>query len=459
MSWRVVSVAVCLAIACGSDDVANDGECKVAEPRHVLTLDPGLSVKSFGSARTRIDDRVYFVVGPLDTPVGSDDSTVVSVGPCGDDARVVAQGAHRIFKDERWPGVVLGELTGPERGVAVLDPDGNEAARLLIANASPSDEWTRFGIIALRSSATIPDASHLQLTPYPADPTSAPTEPAVLLDGVLKPSSLAVIGDTVFILTSERTLRGYDLASGAWTDVATQVESFRASDDGRWLVWRDVPPPESHEVSATYALEVGSGERTMVGPTAGWDEVGSDYLLGNGNGEYGFLAAIIDLPSGTRYELPMFWVVTHRLTTSLWLGNTFGSLFVIDRELDRLEHLSVGGSVSFAAEHLLVRESTANDQLGTVHRVDYDVLETRVVAMRATSDYRELGDGRILTRVGDEDTESRALVVVDPVSLVETPIDEGVVRISDDWWFDAEDGASAYEVERGDHREVWLARP
>lgn len=467
---RAGPVALVLTLGCADDETAADGHCGVGASRHLLTLDPGVSPVVLGGAKTRIGDRVYFIVAPDDADgVGHGATTVFSTGGCGGDVRMVAEEIDAVFGDERWPGQVLAERSGVEHGIVILDPRGADPPRLFIAGASRNDRWTDLGIVGMRESQSFANAGHVQLTDYPGSATEGPTRPRVVLDGVVDAANaFAVVGHAVFVLTaSERTLRRYDLATGTSADLAAQVAGITTSADGRWLIWQQLPetpdvPAPGYEPKLTYLLDIATGAQTSIGSTVDLVEAGSTYVLTRGNGEYGFPSALVDLPSGETSTLPMFHLLLQGLTPDLFLGTDLAGYGIYDRNArDWVVRFQAEATMRYAEDHLLLRQTTVEDPaLGTVLRVDFDVLEPRVVAMRAAHDYRELADGRLLARVGGDEGDSlRELVVVDPVSLEETHLDDDARLIGADWWVDAQDGAVAYYVEREGRIEAWLARP
>ncbi|MCA9689952.1 MAG: hypothetical protein KC636_10110, partial [Myxococcales bacterium] len=142
--------------------------CGQSGPVRLLELGADeLPLTSLGAIR-KIDDRLYFTVGPrarVDTGQSLPwygrpaTSTVYSTGLCGEDPVEIARDVGWLFTDERMPGLVLGcrsttaDLNAPSSyELVALDPEGVSAPRLLIPAAGCFGVgWTDHGVVATES--------------------------------------------------------------------------------------------------------------------------------------------------------------------------------------------------------------------------------------------------------------------------------------------------------------------
>lgn len=490
---------VCAAtlLACGSEPVeyaALEEVCGGPSPVRVLELEADQVVRA--SATIRVQDRVLYVVSRIDAGdpdarySSTAESSVWAAGPCGEAPVQVAAGVENIFTLERWPDVVLGceKATGD---VVVIDPSGVEAPHVVFSATSQDWQgcglsWTDLGLLSLEEYDD--ELGALMLYPYPADPRTETSAPAVLIEPIrIGPSRsvgpgfrgnvLYTYPDEVLALTPEDLLVRVDLDDGAVTTLQTAVAGFAASREGDYLLWQDaaITGGDAEYPEGKVSLrERSTGTEVLLGETSLRFSGLPLWRIESGIvelslGEYANdPKRIFSLPDFDFIEAPGDLYLNFPLSDGRWVVlSIFGvypeAIDLSTGERTRLfpREAKVVGHDDQALKVIEVPccfESDERDD-GPMWRVPIDGSAATKLADRATRPMGQpLGDGRLLGPVGVGAHWLGALVLVEPATRVELRVDDRVHFNSVDQSRVDDEGIVSYSVTDGERSGVYLAR-
>ena len=214
------------------------------------------------------------------------DATIVAVGECGEDRRIVLEGADIV----QAPVAADGPWLACREDTADLfwfDPDGVVPPRQL------SRASTCAGVLVRGRDAFVLRADTRELVRARLEPTNFAVE--TLVDDVIvaphaqePPSRDEPVPDDVFVIRGDRTLVRVDLDTGATQVELEDVGSFSISTDRRWLAWTSRPPDDMP--SAAWLLDRHTGDVQALG-RASWAFVSvvvrDDYAAAWGGNEDG----------------------------------------------------------------------------------------------------------------------------------------------------------------------------
>ncbi|MFV8750536.1 hypothetical protein ACNOYE_08280 [Nannocystaceae bacterium ST9] len=466
--------------------------CGQTDPVQILALDPDRPL-------ARVDDRGIFagrrVVqvnyrgGPqvLSGFLPSDASELWSVGPCGEDPRLLDDSeAHRILTLDAWPERLLDcDLATGE--ISMLDPAGVRPTNVVFETDDcfvwPVDD----GVLTILPHDET--TGTLALLPWPDDPWTATAEPTVILDpvrmqtdsphGTPEREVLGVTDDDYLAITTDDELVAISRLDATLTPIATGVREFDYHSSGRYVVWQSsevTSDPDAgwaegpisltdRQTGMTTQLTVGALAHTFYDPFE-FESAGVLYLRAESN----TIDRFYRLPSLESVDVPEKVIVyrviddTRVLIGDQDLGTGPFRLFdVLTGESTTLfaGNGSVWGWFDDAAVVLEGVQCCIDDDqrdAGRLWRLPF-VGEPELMAERVTVGHRLTGDGRVVTPVDIDDDWVGALVVVDPTTLDERQIDDEVFVFQPSAT-DAIEGDPVvfYTVADRDRRGVWLAR-
>lgn len=470
--------ALLLLSACGPEPVADsepeyDEVCGTRGPHRLFAFEPGEWLHS-PLGDTRIGDRLYFITGTGETWGGvgplPETAKVHSTGLCGEDRRFIADDVRNVFQREQLPGVLFGCRGSVSGDLLVLDPAGTNAPQVLIPNGCWLDEWTEHGIV-LEVEYEEHTASRLLFYPYPTDVHAGPLEPIVLVDPI-EPhrGQLFIDDDEVLALDLDGNLLRIALPDGETTVEQTDVDDFRVSPDGRYLVWEDRLTADDDNkitgkltlrdretgVDTVLALAPSSYQPRRVMPTY----IELTKLDGGGR--------VIALPSLETVELPPNRTLRSQIPERGWLLHGEYDAWYLWDPITREETLittDTGDSLRITADamqQILHRDPAAPwPAPGELWRYPFDGSAPELLARRVVEPWY-LEDGRVYD-VPVVDAEGLGdLVLVDPDTLAEQRIDSHVMPpIRGFGWHTpiVEQDTIAYQVLDGERSGIWIVRP
>ncbi len=486
----VLGVSGAMLLACGSDPVEYaelESVCGAPSPLRILELASDEVVRAGESLR--VQDRVLYVVRHLDKDdpdalySTTAESTVWSMGPCGESPVQLATGIDDIFMLPVWPDVVLGceKATG---NIVVLDPTGAAEPHVVFPGV-PQDwtgcglNWTDFGLLSLEEHDD--EFGALSLYPYPDDPRTGTSAPAVLIDPIrigpgnssgpgFRGNALYTYADEALVLTPEDLVR-IDLADGSASTLQPSVAAVSASRDGQTLLWQDATVtkdspdyPEGkiflRDRSTGGDVLLGEASLRFSGLPLSWLEQGIVQLA---LGAINEPMRIFLLPGLEFVDVAGDQLLNARLADGSWVGSTlFGGY------LERIELPSNARTRLFPrkarvfghdddAVYVLEGSGDLRNE-GAMWRVPLDGSAMTKLADRATRFMARLEDGRLLGPVDAGAFYLASLVLVEPETRNESRIDDRVHFYSIDASRMKEEGIVSYSVADGERSGLYLAR-
>lgn len=226
--------------------------CGSTEPIQLLALAPNETVES--NDPWYLDERIYtsvarhgdrwligvktferefippFIDPEENTPNELVSSRVVSVDECGGDVRVVLEGVHGVrvpTGDEPWTAC------GGDQGLIAFDPD-------VVGSARPHPD--------LFCSADVVDGAFVTMTRGLEDETNwlvlarlavdEPSDITQLVPGFYETLHVVAGSSLRLVDTADDELIEIDVLTGQQRVLRTEVSSWSASDDGRFVQWR-----------------------------------------------------------------------------------------------------------------------------------------------------------------------------------------------------------------------------
>lgn len=467
---RPISILAATLLSCGPEPApAPEFEelCGTESPHRLFALEPEEIVSALGGVR-RIEDRLLFVAGrgteddPLGLPISSEPN-VHSTDLCGQDHVIAAEDIYGFLSElTPWPGALLGCRPDYGGDLYLLDPRGVVPPEL-VPDVGCRGWPSAHGLV--RTEPTGDDVAKLLFFPYATRPTPA-FEPAVLLldDVVDRIRTNQVFADEVLSLTPAGELVRVSLPGGAVTVEQSDVESFHASSDGRWLLWEDARTLDDAHAADVFLRDRHTGVDTLVAHADlrnRWPSFGSDFVrisFGSDIGE-----RFVWLPSLEISDVPAGWHTVHRIPDGRWLVSagfpTTGPLALRDLVTGEQTLLTdMPGAAAVRDDFVdILHGADPNDLFGTgeLWRFRYDGSEPQMVARRAGR-FRPLADGRIVTVIDQDPTGYGRLIAVDPDTLAETLIDERVFTLTFGDIFG--DETIVYQVDDGERSGVWAVK-
>lgn len=497
----VAILAIACMFACGPDTVLRAElveVCGEPSPVRVLELPQGEQPLGLPGAVAQIGERVLWVTGENTFEPNPHDhgyvppahTTVWASGPCGEAATIVAEDVHRVFEAEVWPGEVL--ACDPATGdVLVIDAYGMREPQTVFASVGCDTSWTEYGVVAVvpHDEAT----SALVLHPYAASPWEPAPASSILFEGMRAErrrdaatgfkDTFEVFEHEILALSGSGELVRVPLPAGASAILQMGVKDFRASADGRHVLWQDdemLSDDPEFPASRVSLLDRSSGSDEWVADAAiyeGYADIvegpplHARVQLGRFAGEPTRLVLLdggptIDIPDG-RYPLRPVeggekWLVL------AWHEHALVDPFYVLRTLETgAEALLFEGPAVTSVDDLGIELNDVSwwvdeqpfDQ-GPLVRVPFDTLEPELVAERMSVHRHDLADGRILTALDVAGHFLGDLVIVDPADQSEELVDTDVFAFSTRYnENDVFGDAIAYAVSDGERSGVWLARP
>lgn len=449
-----------LCLACSNDltappPVGTEELCGIEGPVRLLPLDPGktLAAKPLTSVTGEVLGDRYLLTLVLEPDSRRE---IWSVGRCGEDPILLAEGLETQDVVARYaplPSVIFTCQQGLDKFIA-HDPAGEHAAKAVF------EAGGCVGLPNSRGLLTIPApgaSGPLLLQPWPEDPFAAAAEPIVVLDAVEAkgPAAFAALPDEVFVVTKADELVAIDLDDYGVTVLATGASQFDIGLSGRWIVWQGLDQPQG----PIFMLDRESGESTQLGEgelgdsftvTAVLEPLGLLHLRTDSGAEY------LRLPSLATYALPAgaFPLLVIDEARAL-----LGQLLVLDVATNELTPL---GPTSFhSARYHGEGVELLSAEGGELVHWSYSG-EARLMAKRASRGWRVAADQRVFSLSSVDANGRGALVSVDPDTLEERFLANGVHVSSLSLYEDDESGPLlSYAVIDADpeRRGVWLAKP
>lgn len=409
-----------------------DTVCGSAQPHLLLPLQAG-------EHATRLDtlpdsDRVLVSTFWTDPQIVlSDypptlDRTIYSVGPCGEAPEVVASGLSLTSR----VGDTIVACDDGGHGAWWLDPTGVQSPRRLFdawcplratdqgALAVEAAPQERFGTAVLLRSVDDPSASTEVLA------TSVRTSRNTFFGaGSNWTTSVWAKDDRALLLDAQGVLLTVDLASGEAQAELAGVQEFRASGDGRWLLWQADEPAEGDPdtpVSPVFLRDREQpGDVHLLNTHLEWtgNPFVGPYLMVRDDFDglrvfWQSDGAPITLPEGTEVrgllEDDDLWLARRSEggTQELrWSPAEGGAPEVI------VDH---SGTVTRYGEGIEIFDEAAAPFAGegSLHFVPFTGGTPTLVADRVHQSRRRLRDGRILTLVDEDATGHGSLRLLDP---------------------------------------------
>lgn len=448
--------------------------CGQTGPVRVLELAPEERVAALWGLRGS-GERIVVLAGTgegepvfnIPTPASV---TAYSVGRCGEDPVVLGENIVSVREDLRWPGVLLGCRGELQGDLVVLDPAGAAEPGLLVPGGCDGDS-TAHGLVDIEPIDET--TARVLLYPWPADPWDGAGAPIVLLEAVQRVGlywSVRTYEDELFALDAGGAVVRVALADGATEVEQYDALGFSVSQDGRYLLWQD----------ALTSIDDGSG--APVGDLVLRDRVeGGDSVLGQGSfakNRPGFRGdhvriprgpelgervvalpglEVLDLPPGRRFVRALDdgrLVVSSDAFTGPW--------YLMDFQGGEFMVTSSTGSASLGEDALYVwegRDLADPRRPGSYWRYPYDGGPRELLARRMTALSTFLGDERrVVTTLDIGDDWVGRLVLVEPETLAERPIDDRVAAAALLGEAALGPDTIGYSVVDGARSGVWVAR-
>lgn len=481
---------------CGDDVVVEPdfGEvCGADGPFRVLALPPDQQLRF---RPLQIGDRVLYKIGtrgedkPDATSPVFDATAVWSTGLCGESPVKLASDVALFFTIDLWPDEVLGCTAAGD--VVRLDPEGVEPPHVVFADVGQPFGcglgWTPHGLLSVEDHGD--GLGALRLHPYPADPRDEAPPPITLLDPIQAYSEdsgalgTTIIGDVfssfqefVLAITPDDDLVRVELASGIRTTLQPGVSGFKASLDGRYILWQDhvvTDDDERNPGGKLFLRDVTTGvDQFLIERSLGFSswplrwidegivEIGLGYLDQADK-------RVFSLPSLEYVDVPLVQFLIARLSADRWLSwlAFYGYYDLVDPRTATATRLfpRPGKMLYRSADAIDLLDAPnccntpSNRDVAPIWRVAFDGSAPQKLVDRATSFMRRLPDGRYLGPVAPDERWRSPLVVVDPDTRAEQPIDRDVFAYSIDVSRFDDDGLVTYSVSDGDRSGVYLVR-
>ncbi|MEM7156951.1 MAG: hypothetical protein AAF799_29135 [Myxococcota bacterium] len=406
--------------------------CGTDGPHRLLPLEAG--EHAYRVDRGADPERVLvstFVVDPA-LPLSSLPPTlelrIHAIDPCGERPLVVARG---LTLTSRFGAVDVACSDGGH-GAWVIDPSGAQAPREIFGGWCPL-RTTDVGLVTVEADVDR-DFGDLVLLRDPADPADTPE---VLASGVRTArntfygpgsnwtSSLWAKGGEALVLTEAGEVQHVDLDGGEVTTELTGVREFRASGDGRWLVWQALDPAEGEPDTPVGPVFLHDREdhtdTHLLNTHLEWtaNPYLGDYLLVRDDDQGPLL---FWLEGGARIDTPARTDIRGLLDDGeLWLARR------VDGETEELRWVPGESPRVFARHQGTVSRRGSGVEIfetddvpvaneGSLSFVPFDGGEVERVADRVHTSRRWLADERILTIANEDSTEHGALRLIDPAT-------------------------------------------
>jgi hypothetical protein len=494
-----IPLAALIVGACSDDFIAPPEPaefaelCGESEPVRILALDPDRPLAAvldrgmFGERRVL---EVRYLGDEEDAlssafpPTG--DRELWSVGPCGEDPLLIAEGARNLVRyPDVWPDLLL--ECDPETGrISTLDPTGTHPANPVFETDGCFTWETDDGILTIAPHDE--ETGALMLQPWPDDPWTMTAEPIVILDSVRKqatpphtgPAEYEVLGvtdDDYLAITTNDELVAVSRVDGETTTVATDVREFEYDSTGRYVVWQSVQVTNDDPVWPEGPIHLSdrqTGEDTLLfegalAHTPPWaftlESLGLLHLRVEAESTDRFYRLptleSFDVPGGIRVMRAAD--DTRVLIADEWNQGPYWLFDTITYELTKLYEGS--GQAGVWEDEMFVLEGVqcCNDanstrEAGRLVRVSFEG-EIDVLARRATFGWDFLSDGRVLTAIDIGTDWVGSLIVVDPETLEERLIADRVLRLWPSGDSEIEgDPILVYTIVDPDDQGVWIAR-
>lgn len=454
--------------------------CGVEGPVRVLELSPDERLVPFMGLHVRGDRLVVLSSAAPDEGgsvlgiPGPTSGTARSVGLCGEEPVVLGHDLAAVRAHERWPDILLGCVGALSGDLVVVDPAGVTAPSLLVPSGCKGS-WTDHGLVDLE---VIDDTTaRVLFYPYPDDPRSGPIAPVVLLDPIqreLGSISAQVRGDEVFALDLNGAVVRVTLPTGDFALEQADALAYKLSGDGRYLVWQDALSTDD-DGSDTPAGDIVLRDRVEGGDSV-VGHVFLDWLTVKIRGDYLQLSLgpdegvrLVELATRATLDLPPDRDLVAELDDGRLLLSKFanwGPWYVLDPVSgDEVYVAPEDASGALGERGLYVWRGRDFDDLrhpAALWRYSLEGGPGELLARRAagfsTFLRGESGDDERLVTFVDIGADWRGrLVLVDPDTLDERPIDEQVaatVLVGEELGPDT----VGYAVVDGERSGVWLAR-
>lgn len=467
---HAVSGGALLLLSCGPESAPQPTDleqlCGTEGPHRLLSLAPGEVVASV----TAVGDRLVYVAGPgveesvLGLPQPAEPS-IYSTDGCGNERVVVAEDMVRYPSFEPWPEALLGCRETYSGDLYLLDPAGVAAPSVVLAGGCEAFAPVERGLLRSESSA---DLARIVLHPFSPGTTPRFEAPVVILeDAVDGFRTIQVRADEVLAIDGAGALVRVGLADGSTTIEQSDVGAFKASSDGRYLVWLDARTVDGDGFQPEgdiFLRDRETGVDTLVAHGSLSATFGADFVRLSLDSDVG--QRFVWLPSLTTSDLPVGWRAVLEVADGRWLVSPnvpWSAPFAL-RDLvtgEQTDLTEMAGKALIGEESLHVLAGIApDDWLGTgeLWRFRYDGSEPELLARRAGAGLLGLvPDGPIVTVIDPDAAGFGRLIAVDPDTLAETVVDERVFArplggrpLGDD--------TILYHVDDGDRSGVWAAR-
>ena len=405
--------------------------CGTEGPHRLLPLEAG--EHAYRVDRGADPERVFistFLVDPA-LPLSSLPPTlelrIYAVDACGENEQLVSRG---LTLTSRFGDVDLACSDGGH-GAWVIDSNG-QPARPILEGWCPL-RTTDAGLVTVES-ATDEDFGDLVLLRDPADFDATPEVLASDIrtsrntfygPGSNWTSSLWAKGQEALVLTEAGEVMHVDLETAELDTVLSGVREFRASGDGRWVIWQALDPAEGEP-------------QTPVGPVFLHDRndhtdthLLNTHLEWTSNPYLGEYLLIRDdnqgpqlfwLEGGERIETPAGTDIRGLLDDGeLWLAQR------VDGQTEELRWVPGQTPVVFARHQGTVSRRGEGVEIfdaddvpaaneGSLSFVPFSGGEVERVADRVHTSRRWLADDRILTLANEDATEHGTLRIIDPAT-------------------------------------------
>jgi len=421
-------LTVGLAGGCADEAVESRDICGETGAFKLLDLDETEHLLPARSI-SRIEDRYYITVGHGMLPVdsfrpwpGYERTTTYSVGPCGEEPRIVAEELESSpFTFSRWPSVPLG-CQGEALDLVRIDPKGVSDPQLLLAGGCDRFKHTPQGTVLRRTVGDYDQRLLFHRTGVGDEPAFAPE---VELFAAVR--DWQILTDEVFGLRDSGELLRVSLDDLGVTLVATDVQKFTASADHILYSVGGVEPAvvlRDRNTADEVHLEFAASpiHRLSILDGAGIITVNE---VDN---------TLVSLDDGEVDPLPAERRPVRLTADGRWLMYTRESIPVL-YDLESSDEVVVSareGQRWLDTEMLRVLEVSTSDhrESGALWQVPFDGGPERLLAHRASMGVHWLSDGRIVTAVDVDEAWLGDLILVEPDTLDELRIAGPVFHFS-----------------------------
>lgn len=491
-----------MTIACGDDasepapsEPAELGElCGEAAPVRILALDPARALARVGELGLYEGRRVLevdYLGGPtmFTGILPSNASQLWSVGPCGEDPLLVSERTNhfpiRLASQPEW----LLECDWDSGQIWRHDPNGVRAPNMVFESHQCFVVPLDGGVLALRPSGADDELGALVFQAWPADPWTTSAEPLVVLEPVRmqaisshgRPDDevLGVTADEYLVVRGDDELVAISRLDLAVTPIASGVHSFDHDASGRYVAWQaleDTSDGSGWREGLVSLTDRESGVTTPLTTTSiayglptpfAFESAGVLYLRAEAN----TIDRFVDLTSLAAVDVPEQVTVLRILDgTRVLIGSDEHAIgpyrwFDVLTGATTTAFEGSGGAWQPSADAVTVLEDVQccidDDQRdeGRLWRVPFGGGEPELIAERATIGLEVGGDARVVTPLDVDADWVGSLVVIDPTTLAERPIDDEVFAF-EPAIVDAiaGDPVVLYTVADPQRHGVWLAR-